>query len=70
MSVRVLVVDDETQILKLLRVALTGHGYQVLEAATGQEGLNLTAIEGPDIIILDLGLPDIHGLEVVTRIRE
>ena len=48
---RVLVVDDETQILKLLRVALTGHGYHVLEAATGQEGLRLAAVHRPDVII-------------------
>ena len=70
MGVRILVVDDEVQILKLLRVALTRHGYHVLEAATGQEGLNLAAIERPDIIILDLGLPDIDGLDIVARIRE
>ena len=70
MGVRILVVDDEVQILKLLRVALTRHGYHVLEAATGQEGLNLAAIERPDIIILDLGLPDIDGLDIVSRIRE
>ena len=67
---RVLVVDDETQILKLLRVALAGHGYQVLEAVTGQEGLRLAAVHRPDVIILDLGLPDIDGLEIVTRLRD
>lgn len=67
---RILIIDDETQIRRLLRVALTGHGYEVGEAACGQEGLNEAAVYRPDLIILDLGLPDIDGLEVVRRLRE
>ncbi len=67
---RILIVDDETQIRRLLRVALTGHGYEVGEAATGQEGLNRAAVFRPDLMILDLGLPDLAGLEVVRRLRE
>ncbi len=67
---RILVVDDEGQILKLLRVALTSHGYQVAEAVTGGQGLAEAAVYRPDVIILDLGLPDMDGLEVVKRLRD
>lgn len=67
---RILVIDDESQIQKLLKVALTSHGYEVGEAATAQQGLSETAVFRPDIIILDLGLPDMDGLEVMTRLRE
>lgn len=67
---RILVIDDESQIQKLLRVALSSHGYEVAEAATGQQGLSEAAVFHPDIIILDLGLPDMDGLEVMTRLRE
>ncbi len=67
---RILVIDDESQMQKLLRVALTSHGYEVGAAATGQQGLSETTIFRPDLIILDLGLPDMDGLEVVTRLRE
>lgn len=67
---RILVIDDESQIQKLLRVALTSNGYEVGEATTGGQGLSEAAIFRPDIIILDLGLPDIEGLEVMTRLRE
>lgn len=67
---RILVVDDEPQILIMLRVALTGYGYKVLKATTGQEGLSQAAIYRPDVIILDLGLPDIDGTEIVARLRE
>lgn len=69
-GVRILNIDDEAPIRKLLRVALTGHGYEVEEASTGQEGLNKVALFRPDLIILDLGLPDLEGLEVVRRLRE
>lgn len=69
-GIRILVIDDETQIRKLLRVALSGHGYEVAEAASGNEGLNEAAVYRPDLIILDLGLPDIDGLDVVRRLRE
>jgi len=67
---RILVIDDETQIRRLLKVALSGHGYEVEEAATGGEGLNKAAMSRPDLIVLDLGLPDMDGLEVVKRFRE
>ncbi|SMB99693.1 two-component system, OmpR family, KDP operon response regulator KdpE [Thermanaeromonas toyohensis ToBE] len=67
---RVLVIDDELQIRRLLKVALSGHGYQVEEAATGEEGLEQVALYKPDVIILDLGLPDMDGLEVIKRLRE
>lgn len=67
---RILVIDDESQIQKLLRVALSSHGYDVGEAATGRQGLSEAAVFHPDLIILDLGLPDMDGLEVMTRLRE
>ncbi len=67
---RILIVDDETQIRRLLKVALAGHGYEVEEVAAGQEGLNRAALFRPDLVILDLGLPDVGGIEVVRRLRE
>ena len=67
---RVLIVDDENQIRKMLKVALSAHGYELAEAATGRDGLNQTALFHPDLIILDLGLPDIDGLSVLQQIRE
>jgi two-component system, OmpR family, KDP operon response regulator KdpE len=67
---RILIIDDESQILRAIRTILTGHHYQVTVARTGEEGLALAAAENPDVIILDLGLPDIKGLEVCTRLRE
>jgi len=69
-GVRILVVDDEVQILKLLGVTLTSHGFEVAEATTGQEALCLVGTYKPDIIILDLGLPDMDGLEVINSLRE
>jgi len=67
---RILVVDDETQILKLLGVTLTSHGFKVNEAATGQEALMQVSSYKPDVIILDLGLPDMDGLEVIQSLRK
>ncbi|HHW42653.1 MAG TPA: response regulator [Desulfotomaculum sp.] len=67
---RILVVDDERQIRRLLQVALTGYGYEVEEASGGREGLVKAAAFRPDLVILDLGLPDLDGLEVLRRLRE
>lgn len=66
----VLVVDDEPQIRRFLRASLTGHDFRVTEAATGQEALDLVVNTKPDMMILDLGLPDMEGLEVLKRVRE
>ncbi len=65
-----LVIDDEVQIRRLLRVALEGAGYAVHEAETGQLGLQAVALVRPDVILLDLGLPDLDGLSVLRRLRE
>ena len=67
---RILVIEDDSQIRKLLRVSLGAHGYDVDEARSGQDGVNQVASFKPDLIILDLGLPDIDGKEVIRRIRE
>jgi two-component system KDP operon response regulator KdpE len=67
---RILIIDDEKQIRRLLKVALTGHGYELEEAVSGQDGLNKAAVFRPDLVILDLGLPDLDGLEVLRRLRE
>lgn len=67
---RILVIDDEPQIRRLLKVALAAHGYDVDECKIGQEGINRAAIFKPDLILLDLGLPDIDGKVVVGAIRE
>jgi two-component system KDP operon response regulator KdpE len=67
---RVLAVDDETSIRRYLRAALSAEGFAVYEAATGQEAINAVLAHHPDIIILDLGLPDIDGIEVTRRLRE
>ena len=66
----VLVVDDELQMRRLLRVCLEGNGYRVLEAVSGQEALTEVAHRRPDLVILDLGLPDIDGVLVLKRLRE
>jgi two-component system KDP operon response regulator KdpE len=65
-----LIIDDEVQIRRLLRVVLEGEDYQVHEAETGQQGLMEIASRRPDVILLDLGLPDSDGLEVLKRLRE
>jgi len=66
----VLVIDDELQMRRLLRACLEGDGYQVLEAASGQSGITQAAQHPPDVVLLDLGLPDIDGINVLKRLRE
>jgi two-component system KDP operon response regulator KdpE len=65
-----LVIDDEVQIRRLLRVSLEANGYRVQEAATGAEGITAAAQRPPDVILLDLGLPDLDGVSVLKRLRE
>ncbi len=67
---RVLVVDDEPQIRRSLRVALRANGYEVEEAATGEAALAQAALRPPELVILDLSLPDLDGVEVCRRLRE
>jgi two-component system, OmpR family, KDP operon response regulator KdpE len=64
-----LVVDDEPPIRRLLRTSLGAQGYRILEAGTGQGALALLAHETPEVMLLDLGLPDLDGLEVIRRVR-
>jgi two-component system KDP operon response regulator KdpE len=66
----ILIVDDEVQIRRLLRLTLESAGYRVREAETGALGLNEAAVQRPDAIVLDLSLPDLGGLEVLRRLRE
>jgi len=67
---RVLVVDDELQIRRFLRIALEANGYRVFETARGDEAIQEAARVRPDLVILDMGLPDVDGLEVLRRLRE
>ena len=67
---RVLAVDDEISIRRYLRAALSTEGFTVYEASSGQEAINAVLLHHPDLIILDLGLPDIDGIEVTRRLRE
>ena len=69
-SQRVLVIDDEETIRRFLRLTLSSQGYTVIEQSSGQGGISSTATEKPDVIILDLGLPDIDGVEVTKLIRQ
>jgi two-component system KDP operon response regulator KdpE len=70
MKALALIVDDEVQIRRLLRIVLEAENYQVYEAETGQRGLIEIANRRPDVILLDLGLPDLGGIEVLKRLRE
>jgi two-component system, OmpR family, KDP operon response regulator KdpE len=67
--VKVLVVDDEPQIRRALRTSLEAHGYEVATVGTGEEGVVATADQQPDLVLLDLGLPDLDGTEVIRRVR-
>jgi two-component system KDP operon response regulator KdpE len=66
----VLVIEDEPQMLRFLRPALQGNGLRILEATTGQAGITEAATRSPDVVLLDLGLPDIDGIAVTRRLRE
>jgi len=64
-----LIVDDEPAILRFLRAALGSEGYKVVEATTGQAALDAVRLRRADLMVLDLGLPDIDGLRVIRRVR-
>ena len=67
---KVLVVDDEPAILRAVTAGLRARGYRVVAAATGNSAIDLVAVESPQVVVLDLGLPDIDGVDVCRRIRE
>lgn len=69
-GLRILIVDDERAIRRTLRVALAARGYVVIEAANGAEALEKSVSSHPDVIVLDLGLPDVDGIEVIREIRK
>jgi two-component system KDP operon response regulator KdpE len=66
----ILVIEDEAHIRSFLRISLEAHGYSVLEARTGEDGLSLAGQNQPQLVIVDLGLPDMDGQEVIERLRE
>src|SRR5207302_1664853 len=66
----VVLIEDEPQIRRFLRATLTGQGYRLFEAATGADGLVEVGSRQPDVVIVDLGLPDIDGIDVIRRLRE
>ncbi|MGH9106788.1 MAG: response regulator, partial [Acidimicrobiales bacterium] len=67
---RVLVIDDDRALLRALRVGLSSRGHEVSLAVSGKEGLSKVALDPPEVVVLDLGLPDLDGLEVCRRIRQ
>ncbi len=66
----ILVIDDEVQIRRLLEITLSSNGYNVFEASTGRDGLIAAATNNPILIILDFGLPDSDGIEILKKLRE
>jgi two-component system KDP operon response regulator KdpE len=68
-SISLLIVDDEPSVRRLLRTTLAGHGYRILEAASGRAALDLLARERPNALLLDLSLPDLDGLDVIRHVR-
>jgi two-component system KDP operon response regulator KdpE len=68
-AARILIVDDEPQIRKFLEISLRSQGYAVVEASTGRQGLEQLATQGADLVVLDLGLPDLDGHDVLREIR-
>ena len=70
MTARILIVDDEPQIRKFMRISLSANGYEVVEAGTAAAGLDAVRTQAPSLLILDLGLPDMDGQEVISLVRE
>lgn len=66
----ILIIDDEVQIRRLLDITLSANGFKIIEASTGKEGITLAASQQPGLIILDLGLPDMYGLDVINNLRQ
>jgi two-component system, OmpR family, KDP operon response regulator KdpE len=69
-DVRILVVDDEREIRRMLKTALSAYGYDIREAPSGHDGLSEAQLFHPDVVILDLGLPDLDGIEVIRALRQ
>jgi two-component system KDP operon response regulator KdpE len=67
---RILLVDDDQALLRALRIGLGARGYNVVVAHSGEEGVTQVSLAGPDVVVLDLGLPDIDGIEVCRRVRQ
>ncbi len=67
---RLLIIDDERPIRRFLRASLNAHGFNIFEAANGEEALRMVAEQRPDLLILDLGLPDLDGIELTRQLRE
>jgi two-component system KDP operon response regulator KdpE len=68
--VSVLVIDDDPSLLRALRLGLEANGHDVITAVNGERGISMTALKSPDVVVLDIGLPDMDGLVVSQRIRE
>jgi two-component system KDP operon response regulator KdpE len=66
----ILIIDDELQIRRLLEITLSANSFKIIEASTGKEGITLAASQQPGLIILDLGLPDMDGLDIIKKLRE
>lgn len=70
MSAKIVVIDDETQIRRMLRIALNSEGYKVTEAESGGKGMSAILRQQPDLVVLDLGLPDMDGSELLEELRQ
>ncbi len=70
MTQTVLVVEDDSRIRSVIRMALEGEGYEVVDAATGEDALSAFAVASPDLVILDVMLPDFNGFEVCRALRQ